>query len=75
MKWPLSILVGNQFVGYIDCKMDWRNKKFIVKERNIFTPDFNDHKGIDAAIEELAAFHEAKEIIEKVEGGFALVGD
>ena len=65
MKWPLSILVGNQFVGYLDCKMDWRNKKFIIKEKNIFNPDFNDYKGIDAAIEELAAFHEAKEIIEK----------
>ncbi len=64
MKWPLSILVGNQFVGYIDCKMDWRTKKFIIKERNIFNPDFKDYKGIDAAIEELAAFHEAKEIME-----------
>ena len=65
MKWPLSILVGNQFVGYIDCKMDWRNKKFIIKEKNIFNPDFNDYKDIDVAIEELAIFHEAKEIIEK----------
>lgn len=65
MKWSLSILVGNQFVGYLDCKMDWRSKKFIVKERNIFNPDFNDYKGIDTAIEELAAFHEAKEIIYK----------
>lgn len=27
--------------------------------------DFNGYKGIDAAIEELAAFHEAKEIVEK----------
>ncbi|MBD5480310.1 MAG: hypothetical protein HDR14_13655 [Lachnospiraceae bacterium] len=62
MKWPLSILVGNQFVGYLDCKMDWRSKKFIVKEKNIFNPDFTDNKGIDVAIEELAAFHGAKEI-------------
>ena len=66
MKWPLSILVGNQFVGYLDCKMDWRSKKFIIKERNIFNSVFKDYKGIDAAIEELAAFHEAKEIVEKV---------
>ncbi|MCH5270323.1 MAG: winged helix DNA-binding domain-containing protein [Lachnospiraceae bacterium] len=65
MKWPLSILVGNQFVGYLDCKMDWKTQKFMVKERNIFNPDFNDYKGIDDAIEELAAFHEAKEIVEK----------
>ncbi len=63
MKWPLSILVGNQFVGYIDCKMDWRTKKLIIKERNIFNPNFKDYKGIDVAIVELAAFHEAKEII------------
>ncbi|MFA7674424.1 MAG: crosslink repair DNA glycosylase YcaQ family protein, partial [Clostridia bacterium] len=35
MKWPLSILAGNQFVGYIDCKMEWNTKKLIVKERNI----------------------------------------
>ena len=33
MKWPLSILVGNQFVGYIDCKMEWKTKKFIIKEK------------------------------------------
>ncbi len=65
MKWPLSILVGNQFVGYIDCRMDWKTKKFIIKEKNIFNPDFNGYKDIDAAIEELAAFHEAKEIVEK----------
>lgn len=67
MKWPLSILVGNQFVGYLDCKMDWRTKKFIIKERNIFNPDFNGYKDIDVTIEELAAFHEAKEIVYKVQ--------
>ena len=66
MKWPLSILVGNQFVGYLDCKMDWKTSKFIIKEKNIFNPDFNGYKNIDAAIEELAAFYGAKEIIEKV---------
>ncbi len=65
MKWPLSILVGNQFVGYLDCKMDWKTKKFIVKERNIFNSDFKKYKGINTAIEELAAFHNAKEIVEK----------
>lgn len=65
MKWPLSILVGNQFVGYVDCKMDWRAKKLIVKERNVFHPDFHGSRDIDAAIEELASFHEAKEIVEK----------
>ena len=67
MKWPLSILIGNQFVGYIDCKMEWKTKKLIVKEKNIFNSAFNDYKGIDLAIQELAAFHEAKEIIKKTD--------
>lgn len=65
MKWPLSILVGNRFVGYLDCKMEWRTKKFIIKERNIFDSAFNDHKGIEHAVQDLAAFHGAKEITEK----------
>lgn len=65
MKWPLSILVRNQFVGYLDCKMDWKTKKFIIKERNIFNPDFNDFKGIDIALQDLAAFHGAVDIVEK----------
>ena len=65
MKWPLSILVGNQFIGYIDCKMEWKTKKLIIKEKNIFNSAFNNYKGIDSAIQELASFHEAKEIIEK----------
>lgn len=64
MKWPLSILVGNQFVGYIDCKMEWKTKKLIIKEKNIFNSAFNNYKGIDFAIQKLASFHEAKEIIE-----------
>lgn len=67
MKWPLSILVGNQFVGYMDCKMEWKTNKFIIKERNIFNHDYNDCKAIDLAIEELAAVHKAKEIVEKSE--------
>lgn len=65
MKWPLSILAGNRFVGYLDCKMDWKTRKFMIKERNIFDDGFHDSKAIDLAIEELAAFHEAKEIVEK----------
>ena len=65
MKWPLSILVGNRFVGYLDCKMEWRTKRFLIKEKNIFDPSFKDRKAIDLAIEELAAFHGAKELLEK----------
>lgn len=65
MKWPLSILVGNRFIGYLDCKMEWGTKNFIIKEKNIFDSAFNNHKGIELAIQDLAAFHGAKEIIEK----------
>ncbi len=65
MKWPLSILVGNRFVGYLDCKMEWGTKKFIIKEKNIFDSAFHHHKGIELAIQDLAVFHGAKEIIEK----------
>jgi len=64
MKWPLSVLVGNQFVGYIDCKMDWKTKNFIIKERNIFHHDFDNCKAIDRAIQELAEFHDAKKLID-----------
>ena len=65
MKWPLSILVGNRFVGYFDCKMEWRTGKFIIKEKNIFDPAFTNHKGIERALHELAAFHGARELVEK----------
>ena len=38
---------------------------FVIKERNIFHSDFNEHKGIELAIQDLAAFHNANEIVEK----------
>ncbi len=64
MKWPLSILVGNRFVGYLDCKMDWKTNRMIVKKRNIFDSAFQNHPATMSAIEELALFHDAKEIVE-----------
>lgn len=64
MKWPLSILVGNRFVGYFDCKMEWRTKRFLIKEKNIFDSAFRDHKGIGLALQDLAAFHGAEDIVE-----------
>lgn len=67
MKWPLSILVGNQFVGYIDCKMEWKAKRFFIKEKTILNSAFQESKPIDSAIQELASFHGAKEIIEEGE--------
>ena len=65
MKWPLSILAGNKFIGYLDCKMEWKTKKFIIKEKNIFDSAFDNHKEIERAIQDLAAFHGANEIVEK----------
>lgn len=65
MKWPLSILVGNRFVGYFDCKMEWKTKKFIIKEKNLFDSDYNEHQGIQRALQDLAIFHGALDIIEK----------
>ncbi len=65
MKWLLSILVGNRFVGYFDCKMEWRTGRFWIKEKNIFDPAYLHHPGIALALEDLAAFHGAKEIVEK----------
>lgn len=65
MKWPLSILVGNRFVGYFDCKMEWRTRRFLIKEKNIFDSAFHGHKGIGLALQDLAAFHGAEDIVEK----------
>lgn len=65
MKWPLSILVGNRFAGYFDCKMEWRTGRFIIKEKNIFDSAYNNHRGIELALQELAAFHGAVDIVEK----------
>lgn len=65
MKWPLSILVGNRFVGYFDCKMEWRTRRFLIKEKNIFDSAFIGHKGIELALQDLAAFHGAEKIVEK----------
>ena len=63
MKWPLSILVGNRFVGYFDCKMEWRTKRFLIKEKNIFDTAFEHHEGIERALQNLAAFHGAEDIV------------
>ncbi len=64
MKWPLSILVGERFVGYIDCKMEWKTKRFLIKEKNIFDPAFRQEKSIALAIQALASFHGATELAE-----------
>ncbi len=53
------------FVGYFDCKMEWRTKRFIIKEKNVFDSAYNDHKGIELALQDLAAFHGAEDIVEK----------
>lgn len=63
MKWPLSILVGNRFVGYFDCRMEWRTGRFVIKEKNIFDPTLGAHRAIDLALQELVAFHGASDIV------------
>lgn len=52
-------------MGYFDCKMEWRTKRFVIKEKNIFDSAYANHRGIEQAIEDLAAFHGAVEIVEK----------
>ena len=39
MKWQLSALLGSDFLGYIDCKMDRARNRLIVKTREILTKD------------------------------------
>ncbi len=65
MKWPLSILVEDRFVGYLDCKMEWRTGRLVVKERNIFEGAYRGDRRIDAAIQALAAFHGTDTVVEK----------
>lgn len=45
--------------------MEWRTKRFIIKEKSIFDSGFKDHKGIELALQELAIFHGAEEVVEK----------
>ena len=35
MKWSLSILSKNELAGFVDCSLDRKKKRFIVKEINI----------------------------------------
>jgi len=63
MKWPLSILVGNGFAGWLDCRMDRKTRQFIVKEKCVFDGHSNHAEDIEKAIKKLADFHDAKEVV------------
>ena len=63
MKWPLSILVGNGFAGWIDCRMDRKTGRFIVKEKCVFDEHSNHAGDVEKAIKKLADFHDAKEVV------------
>ena len=61
-----SILTHLTFLPLIQkiCYYYDKQRNFRMQQKRIFNHNFVDLKGIDAAIEELAAFHEAKEIVE-----------
>jgi uncharacterized protein YcaQ len=63
MKWQLSALLGSDFLGYIDCKMDRARNRLIVKTREILTKDAVVHQLIDDKIEQLARFHGTTDVV------------
>ena len=63
MKWQLSALLGSDFLGYIDCKMDRAHNRLIVKSREILTRDPVVHRMIDDKIERLACFHGTRDVV------------
>ena len=63
MKWQLSALLGVDFLGFIDCKMDRARNRLIVKTREILTKDTMIHHLIDDKIEQLARFHGTEDVI------------
>lgn len=73
MKWQLSALLGGDFLGYIDCKMDRACNRLIVKTREILTNDTVVNQMIDDKIEQLARFHGTRDVVTNGEGsGYAL---
>ncbi len=63
MKWQLSALLGADFLGYIDCKMDRTRNRLIVKTREILTEDAAIHRMIDDGIGRLARFHGTTDVV------------
>ena len=60
MKWPLSILYGNEMFGFLDCKIDRKHRIFYVKELHITEGKNIPIKKINEAVHSLARFHNAK---------------
>ena len=63
MKWQLSALLGSDFLGYVDCKMDRARCRLVVKMREILTDDAAVHRMIDDRIKQLARFHGTTDVI------------
>ncbi len=63
MRWQLSALLGTDFLGYVDCKMDRARNRLIVKAREILTDDVAVHRLIDDRIEQLARFHGTSDVV------------
>ncbi|MCS7364082.1 MAG: winged helix DNA-binding domain-containing protein [archaeon GB-1867-035] len=63
MRWQVSVLMNYEFLGFINPKMDRKNKTFIIKEVNITRKIEEDKwEKILKRIEEFAKFHKAEKI-------------
>ena len=60
MKWPLSILAGHEMLGFLDCKMDRKQRALHVKEMCIMEGKTVPEERLRETIHSLARFHEAK---------------
>ena len=63
MKWPLSILSNNELVGFVDCSVDRKKKRLVVKEIDIQKENAVDMDGLYRSLCSLARFHDADELI------------
>jgi uncharacterized protein YcaQ len=62
MKWPLSILSKNELAGFVDCNLDRKKKRFMVKEINIQKEKSVGMDGLYSSLCSLARLHEADEL-------------
>jgi len=63
MKWPLSILSKNELAGFVDCALDRKKKRFIVKEINIKKEKAIGTDSLYRSLCSLARFHDADELV------------
>ena len=63
MKWPLSILSGNELAGFVDCSFDRKKKRLIVKEIDVQNEKAVDKDALYRSLCSLARFHGADELV------------